>query len=107
MLVNGDNPNNVTVLQCGFFKRNNNVTMLNNVGDSDKAFRNKQLKTESIADSLVKKFSAPEWRQFFLKAAWRLSEDAIWSTAEKASSSLKVKQPLHYFIAACNKQMGN
>jgi len=104
MLVNGEKlHNNVTVLQCKSKERNNNVTMLNNVVKQDK-FNRKQRKTEYIADKLVEKFNAPSWRKFFLKAAWHLSEDAIWRTYEMANAA-KVKRRLNYFIAACNLQM--
>lgn len=104
MLVNGEEiPNNVTVLQSNSLKRINSVTMLNNVSATDK-FKQQQAKTEYIADKLVQIFSAPEWRRFFLKVAWRLSEDAIWTATEMANRA-KVKKKLNYFIAACNKQM--
>ena len=106
--MNGENPTySVTVLQCSNNKENNSVTVLNSVSESDK-FRQRQIKTEYIADKLVEKFNAPQWRNFFLKIAWRLSEDAIWSTLEKTmelKAKDKVKKPLNYFIAACNKQM--
>jgi hypothetical protein len=106
MQVNGERvSNNVTVLQCKFNK-NNSVTVLNNVTRADK-FKCRQRKTEYIADKLVEKFNAPEWRRFFLKVAWRLPEDAIWSTLEMAfSNKVKSSKRLHYYIAACNRQMG-
>ena len=105
MLVNGEKlPNNVTVLQCNKFNKNNSVTVLNNVTEANK-FKCKQRKTEYIADKLVEKFNAPEWRRFFLKVAWRLPEDAIWSTLEMAYSDRVFGSRLHYYIAACNKQM--
>ena len=105
MLVNGEKlDNSVTVLQCKVNKRKNSVTVLNNVTKQDK-FKRRQRKTEYIADKLVEKFKAPEWRKFFLKAAWHLSEDAIWRTYEMANAT-KVERRLNYFIAACNLQMG-
>ncbi|MBR3254237.1 hypothetical protein IKF88_00685 [Candidatus Saccharibacteria bacterium] len=104
MLVNGEKLSyNETMLHCSNNKKNNNVTMSNTVSDSDK-FRLRQRKTEYIADKLVEKFNAPQWRKFFLKIAWHLSENAIWSTLEMAFTK-KVTKPLNYFIAACNKQM--
>lgn len=108
MSVNEENPPyNVTMSHCSNNKKKNNVTVLNSVSESEK-FRLRQRKTEYIADKLVEKFNAPQWRKFFLKIAWRLSEDAIWSTLEM-TMELKakeiVKKPLNYFIAACNKQM--
>ena len=104
MFINGEKlDNNVTVLQCKSKEINNNVTVLNNVAKKDR-FKRKQRKTEYIADKLVEKFKAPEWRKFFLKAAWRLSEDAIWRTYEMATAD-DVDFHLNYFIAACNLQM--
>lgn len=105
MFVNGEKPSyNV---QCSIQKKKNNVTLYNSVSQSDK-FRSRQRKTEYIADRLVEKLSAPQWRNFFLKAAWRLSEDTIWSTLENTEKKVakhEVTKPLNYFIAACNKQM--
>ena len=105
MFVNGEKPSyNV---QCYIQKKKNNVTLCNSVSQPDK-FRLRQRKTEYIADKLVERLSAPQWRGFFLKAAWRLSEDAIWSTlenTEKKFATREVKKPLNYFIAACNRQM--
>ena len=55
---------------------------------------------DRIADHLVRKFQAPNSRNFFCKCAWKLSEDDIW-TAYEQSHSPKVKYPLKYFITLC------
>ena len=63
------------------------------------------IKVDNIADHLVRKFGAPNSRNFFCKCAWKLSEDEIWTAYEKAHSP-KVKAPLKYFITLCSIKMG-
>lgn len=57
-------------------------------------------RVDNIADHLVRKFDAPNSRNFFCKCAWKLSEDEIWTTYEQAHRP-KVNEPLKYFIAVC------
>ena len=40
--------------------------------------------TELLADRLVEIFNAPQSRDFFLKCAWHLSEDQIWTAVENS-----------------------
>lgn len=76
-------------------KRNNNVN--DNVRKAEKVDR--------IADNLVRKFQAPNSRNFFCKCAWKLSENDIWTAYEQANSE-KVRFPLKYFITLCQIKMG-
>lgn len=81
-----------------------------NVNDNDivKA-KNKRFskvrKVDNLADNLVRKFKAPNSRNFFCKCAWKMSEDEIW-TAYEQSHSPRVNNPLKYFIALCSIKMG-
>lgn len=66
---------------------------------------NVAIKVDNIADHLVRKFEAPNSRNFFCKCAWELSEDEIWSVYEQANRPI-VNNPLKYFIAVCSIKMG-
>lgn len=57
--------------------------------------------TEYMADKLVGIYDAPKSRDFFLKCAWHLSEDTIWSAVED-SRKKKVKSPIKLFVYLCN-----
>lgn len=60
--------------------------------------------TEYVADKLVKIYNAPKSRNFFLKCAWRLPEDVIWSAVEDTRKK-GVDTPLALFIFICNNAM--
>ncbi|MBQ3306434.1 hypothetical protein IJH02_03305 [Candidatus Saccharibacteria bacterium] len=60
--------------------------------------------TEMTADRLVEIFNAPQSRNFFLKCAWHLSEDQIWTAVEN-SQRKKIKSPVKYFVACCSKEL--
>ena len=60
--------------------------------------------TEYVADKLVKIYNAPKSRNFFLKCAWRLSEDVIWSAVED-SRKRGVDSPIALFIFICSNAM--
>ena len=60
--------------------------------------------TEYVADRLVKIFDAPKSRKFFLKCAWNLSEDTIWSAVEDSRKKC-VKSPIALFIFICNNAL--
>lgn len=62
-------------------------------------------RVDRIADNLVRKFKAPNSRNFFCKCAWKLSEDEIWTAYEQAHTP-KVRFPLKYFISICQVKMG-
>ena len=79
----------------------------NNVNDNDKVevrptnrISERAMDVDRIADHLVRKFQAPNSRNFFCKCAWKLSEDDIWTAYELAHSP-RVKVPLKYFISLC------
>lgn len=59
---------------------------------------------EYVADKLVKIFDAPQSRKFFLKCAWHLSEDTIWSAVED-SRKKEVKTPIALFVFLCNNAL--
>ncbi len=77
-------------------ERNLNESMIN-----DNNLR--EARARRIAERLVDKFSAPKSYKFFLKCAYRMSENDIWTTYELAHKS-RVRMPLRYFIAACAKR---
>lgn len=62
--------------------------------------------TELLAERLVEIFNAPQSRKFFLKCAWHLSEDQIWTAVEN-SKKAKVKSPVKYFVKCCNNQLNS
>lgn len=62
----------------------------------------RQIMTERIADRLVDKYKAPGSRKFFLKAAWHLSEDFIWTTWEISRNKTF---PIKYFVKSCKNEM--
>ena len=68
------------------------------------AINNRAARVDRIADHLVRKFEAPGSRNFFCKCAWKMSEDEIWTTYEKAHGE-KIKSPLKYFISVCMIKM--
>lgn len=65
---------------------------------------NRAARVDRIADHLVRKFDAPNSRNFFCKCAWKMSEDEIWTIYEKAHTP-KVDCPLKYFIFLCTLKM--
>lgn len=80
-----------------FHKKN-----INEINDRPKS--TKANYTEHVADKLVKIYNAPMSRNFFLKCAWHLSEDTIWTAVEN-SKRKAIKQPIRYFVAVCNNAM--
>lgn len=90
---------------------NDNVEMNEseyNVNDNVKKANNKAneraTRVDGIADHLVRKFNAPNSRNFFCKCAWKLSENDIW-TAYEIANNPKVRSPLKYFITICQVKM--
>lgn len=83
-------------------KRNNN----DKINDKSMSIKSapKIAYTDYIADKLVKIFDAPLSRNFFLKCAWHLSEDTIWSAVEDTRKK-GVKKPLALFIFICNNAL--
>lgn len=79
---------------------------LNEVNDRSMK-RNKAPKvayTEYVADKLVDIFNAPQSRKFFLKCAWNLSEDTIWSAVEDSRKKC-VESPIALFVFLCNNAL--
>lgn len=63
-----------------------------------------QSETDMLADELVKTFNAPEYRPFFLKAAWRIDRDTI---SRHVTSALELgKNPRAYFITLVKREKG-
>ena len=60
--------------------------------------------TEHVADELVKVFDAPNSRKFFLKCAWHLSEDTIWSAVDD-SKKRGVNSPIKLFVFLCSNAL--
>ncbi len=77
-------------------KRNLNESMIN-----DNNLR--AARAQRIAERLVDKFSAPQSYKFFLKCAYRMSENDIWTTYELAHKG-RVRSPIRYFVASCAKR---
>lgn len=69
--------------------------------DSNRA---KILKTENIAKKLVDIYRTPTSYKFFLKAAWHLSEDFIFTAVEK-SQRKGIRYPVKYFVRCCSEEM--
>lgn len=76
----------------------NEVSLKRNSFKSYDHMSPKVKKTEYIADKLVKIFDAPDSRKYFLKCAWHLSEDEIWSIVEETEHK-GVTNPIGLFIA--------
>ena len=82
---------------------------LNEINDiNDKSMKgninSKIAYTEYVADKLSRIFNAPQSRRFFLKCAWNLSENTIWSAVED-SQKKSVKSPIALFVFLCNKAL--
>lgn len=82
----------------------NEVFLKKNINESLKGDTAKISYTEYVADKLVKIFNAPQSRKFFLKCAWNLSEDTIWTAVEN-SRRRRVKSPVKYFVAICQRAL--
>lgn len=67
-------------------------------------YAERTVRTEQIADNLVKIFNAPQSRNFFLKCAWHLSEYQI-DSAIRASRAPTITYPVKYFVRICNNEM--
>ncbi len=72
---------------------NDNVTMNNVIG------RNQQ---DQIADRLCEELGNHQYRAFYCKVAYNLSEAQIWNSLETAK---KGKDPAKYFTWLVKKQM--
>lgn len=95
-------------------ERNVNVK----ISKKSKRLRNVNVKSQSMlnqrkAEHLVEKFErlgcddASGCLFFFVKCFSRLSEDAIWSIYEKATTDKTIRFPIKYFIGACRNQMNS
>lgn len=62
-----------------------------------------QQDTDSVADWLVEKFNAPEYRNFFLKAAWRIDRPTLERLAATAIE-LSTKSPIGYFVTIVRRE---
>lgn len=65
--------------------------------------RKTQAQTETLANYLVDKFNSPEFKSFFLKAAWRLTEQRIMEIVEQAFKPTVFNQRA-YFISSVKKE---
>lgn len=81
----------------------NEASFRSNFNVNDKR-RAKVQRVQRIAADLEKKFGgdAANCHNFFLKCAWRFSEDFIWSTFEAASHGKT--SAIKYFIAVMKAQ---
>lgn len=75
---------------------------VNNVNDR----KRKTLMVQNTARALVQKFGDYKSYNFFLKCAWHLSEDDIWTSYEQATSK-NVNNPVRYFVTICKAKMEN
>lgn len=82
--------------QWSFSKRNINDSMIN---DNNQ----RGMRAERIAHQLVEKFQAPNSYKFFLKCAYRMSENDIWIAYENANRG-RIKSPVKYFVAVCSRR---
>lgn len=88
--------NDKSMINEVFHKKN-----INEINDKSNAKVNY---TEYVADKLVNIYNAPASRNFFLKCAWHLSENTIWSAVE-SSKGKAIKCPVRYFVSICNKAL--
>jgi len=63
-----------------------------------------QLKQRAIAEKLLSKLHEPNSWKFYLKCAYHLSEDQIWSAVELATKP-QVKYPNRYFVCLAKKML--
>jgi len=82
----------------GVYRVNNNVNG-NNGGVERLIGYNTQ---DAIADKLCKELNNPQYRAFYCKVAYKLSEAQIWNTLEQAK---KGRSPAKYFSWLVSKQM--
>lgn len=78
-------------------KKNINDSMINDKN------RLRELRAERIANQLVEKFSAPNSYKFFLKCAYRMSENDIWIAYENAHRG-RINSPIRYFVTICSRR---
>lgn len=85
--------------------KNNEINeIVNDIPNKRKGITSKISYTEYVADKLVKIYNAPNSRKFFLKCAWNLSEDTIW-TAVEDSRRPGVKSPIKLFVFICSNAL--
>lgn len=82
--------------EIGFFKTP--ITMNNNNVNDRKFDRSK--KVENIADRLITIFGNDQYRPFYCKVAWKLSEARIWANVEQAQ---KGNTPAKLFSYLCKR----
>lgn len=80
----------------GFLKTT--ITMNNNNVNDQKYGRSR--KVENIADRLITIFGNEQFRPFYCKVAWKLSEAKIWSNVEQAQ---KGNNPAKLFSYLCKR----
>lgn len=98
-VLTGMSDGSMESLTNGFSNKENSMT---NESMRGLARSSRQIMTERIADRLVDKYKAPGSRKFFLKAAWHLSEDFIWTTWEISRNKTF---PIKYFVKSCKNEM--
>jgi hypothetical protein len=65
----------------------------------------KTKQAELIAEELCDKFGTRKWHAFYCKVGYNLSEAKIWANYEKATTSLKARDPGRLFFWLCEKDM--
>lgn len=94
--------------------KNRETTNVNNVKEaSERSYVNNvnvrkanTLRVQRTAQTLVQKFNDFNSYQFFLKCAWKMSEDEIWTAYERANAN-GVNNPVRYFVTICKATMEN
>lgn len=72
---------------------------MNNNNDIDQKYARSR-KVENIADRLTTIFGNEEYRPYYCKVAWKLSESKIWSNVEQAQ---KGNSPSKLFTYLCKR----
>lgn len=80
----GKNNRRVTVVNHYNVNDNVNGFETNNYIDNENDKYGRAKKVEYIADRLVEKFGNAQFRGFYCKVAWKLSEAKIWQNYEAA-----------------------
>ena len=82
----------------------NNDNVINKLTNNDNVnnVSNKVKKADHLADRLVKELGNEDYRAFYCKVAYKLSESQIMSALEQ---SLKGNDPARYFTWLVKRQM--
>lgn len=87
-------------------KNNVNDNVVNKLTNNDNVTMNnvKRSKEDRIADKLVQELGNEDFRAFYCKVAYKLSESQIWQSLELAKTG---NNPAKYFTWLAKRMMSN